>query len=97
MKSNLGAVDAAISGALKRKNEAAATTVEGNVKRRTPVDTGRLRGSITHDSDESGFVVGTNVTYANFVHNGTRYIKPNPFLVDGLLNSISDLRRIYGG
>lgn len=95
IRSNRRQVEAEIDGLLRRKNAAAAITVQGNVQKQTPVDTGRLRSSITNDSDEDGFVVGTNTKYSGFVHNGTRYIKPNPFLVNGLMNSIGDLKRIY--
>ncbi len=63
-------------------NEAAAIHVEGECKKITPVGTpestgipnyrgGRLRSNVTHDSDETGFVVGTNVHYGPYVHNGT--------------------------
>lgn len=81
---------------LMRKNEAAAITIENNAKRAAPIDTGRLRSSITHDSDASGAIVGTNVTYGIFVEAGTRFQNPQPFLVPGLQDSIADLRRIYG-
>lgn len=41
---------------------------EGYAKRLCPVDTGRLRNSITHQQfDESTEVIGTNVEYAPFV------------------------------
>lgn len=38
--------------------------VEGNVAELVPVDTGRLKGSITHEVDDHTIVVGTNVEYA---------------------------------
>lgn len=49
-------------------------TVEGNVKRETPVKGGHLRRSITSDVQEarSRVVVGTNLDYALFVHEGTK-------------------------
>ncbi len=50
--------------------------LEAEVKSRTPVDTGRLRGSITHsiapDPIPLWAKVGTNVEYAPFVEEGTR-------------------------
>ena len=36
-----------------------------------PVDTGRLKGSITNNVDGNSAVVGTNVSYAPFVEWGT--------------------------
>lgn len=56
--------------------------------RKPGVDTGRLRASITVDQELRGMTVvtrvGTNVEYAIFVHNGTRYMNANPFLTDAL-------------
>ena len=46
--------------------------MEGNVKKETPVDTGRLRASITHKVEPFRAVVGTNVAYAPHVEFGTR-------------------------
>lgn len=65
-----------------------AIRVETAAKARCPVDTGRLRSSITWriEVDSKGVVaiVGTNVEYAVFVHGGTRYMSGRPFLVEGL-------------
>ena len=53
-----------------------------------PVDTGNLRGSISWEIRKRGNqlvgVVGTNVPYAIYVEKGTRYMRPQPFLVDAL-------------
>lgn len=53
-----------------------------------PVDTGNLRGSITYEIAREGNEiigrVGTNVPYAIFVHEGTRYMPARPFLREGL-------------
>lgn len=62
--------------------------VESAAKARCPVDTGRLRSSITWriETDGQGIVgiVGTNVEYAIYVHEGTRYMAGRPFLLEGL-------------
>ncbi len=82
IKSNVGAAMAEIDRQLRVRNEAAAIVAEGEAKKITPVGTpestgipnyrgGRLRSNVTHDSDETGFVVGVNVFYGKFVHNGT--------------------------
>lgn len=61
-----------------------AVRVESAAKRACPVDTGRLRASITHDleRDSKGLVamVGTNVDYAPHVEFGTFRTRPQPFL-----------------
>jgi len=53
-----------------------AYVVEGQAKRNAPVDTGRLRASITNAVDTSDLprfaTVGTNVIYARAVHEGRR-------------------------
>lgn len=64
-------------------------TVEGRSKRFTPVRTGHLRRSITHRVERAGErgIVGTNVKYAPFVHEGTRFMEGRPFLEQGLAAS----------
>ena len=49
-----------------------AILLEGRAKQLTPVDTGRLRASITHKVEPFRAWVGTNVTYAPFVELGSR-------------------------
>ena len=54
---------------------------ESYAKKACPVDTGRLRNSITHaQMDENTEVIGTNVEYAPFVELGTAKMKARPFL-----------------
>jgi len=61
-----------------------AIKVERAAKRLAPVDTGRLRSSVTHElgSDEQGLVarIGTNVDYAPHLEYGTRRMRARPFL-----------------
>lgn len=60
------------------------TRVERTAKRLCPVDTGRLRSSITHavESDAQGLVgvVGTDVDYAPYVFLGTTKAPAQPAL-----------------
>ena len=60
-------------------------------KKTCPVDTGRLRNSITWQlaADENAVYVGTNVEYAFSVHEGTGSNKgkgPRPFLKNAAAN-----------
>lgn len=77
-----------VSGPVGRMLARYAALVETAAKARCPVDTGRLRSSITWrmELDGEGLVaiVGTSVEYAIYVHEGTRYMAGRPFLVDGL-------------
>lgn len=72
-------MDIAISRAL----EAIGIECETRAKKLCPVDTGRLRNSITHtiDSDNEYAVIGTNVEYGPYVELGTSKQKAQPFLV----------------
>ena len=55
---------------------------EGYAKRLCPVDTGRLRNSITHAVEESeqAAYIGSNVEYAPYVELGTSRQKAQPYL-----------------
>lgn len=97
----MGSVDVRIDGrALKALLEGEDGPVAAEIKRRTlqveraakrlaPVDTGRLRSSITHamarDSRGLFGIIGTNVSYAPFVELGTRHAAAQPFLRPALL------------
>lgn len=73
------ALDNAINNGLEKIGLAA----EGYAKLKCPVDTGRLRNSISHDvrEDEKTVYVGTNVEYAPYVEMGTsRHPEAKPFL-----------------
>lgn len=61
--------------ALEQKKKAALTGIgiqaEGFAKRLTPVDTGRLRNSITHAVRGDDVYIGTNVEYGIWLELGT--------------------------
>lgn len=65
-----------------------ALQVEAAAKQLCPVDTGRLRSSITNelgvDADGLMAVVGTNVDYAPHVELGTSKMAAQPFLLPAL-------------
>ncbi len=60
-KDNSREVKAALSSATKRGLEAIGLAAEGHAKDITPVDTGRLRNSIAHATDDTSAYIGTNV------------------------------------
>ena len=72
MKDNTDEVLSALEKAKKRGLEAIGLTAEGYAKRETPVDTGRLRNSISHATDGEAAYIGTNVEYAPYVELGAR-------------------------
>lgn len=79
-----GAFDAALMALAEVKVKSTCVKIEAAAKRLCPVDTGRLRSSITHDVNRRGRTVvgrvGTNVDYAKHVEFGTRYQSAQPFL-----------------
>ena len=71
-RDNMDEVLAALESAKRRGLEAIGLTAEGYAKRETPVDTGRLRNSISHATDDEAAYIGTNVEYAPYVELGAR-------------------------
>lgn len=64
--------------------------VQNAARQRAPVDTGRLRSSIATTRPEARgdrtlvVRIGSNVRYAIFVHEGTRYMRARPFLREAI-------------
>ena len=71
-RDNTDEVLSALERARRRGLEAIGLTAEGYAKRETPVDTGRLRNSISHATDDEAAYIGTNVEYAPYVELGAR-------------------------
>lgn len=80
--------------AIARGLEAIGIEAESDAARICPVDTGRLRNSITHtiDADEQVAIIGTNVPYALFVHENRKH--PQRFLTDAVTQNADKYRRI---
>lgn len=76
VKDNTKEVLSALEKAKKRGLEAIGLVAEGHAKKETPVDTGRLRNSITHTADNEAAYIGTNVEYAPYVELGARGRNP---------------------
>jgi HK97 gp10 family phage protein len=94
--SHVNEVIEAKNGAIARALEAIGIQAEGDVAELAPVDTGRLRDSITHEVDESeeAVYVGTNVEYAAYQEYGTSKMKPHPFLKPGIMNNLETYKSI---
>lgn len=71
-KDNTKEVLSALEKAIERGLEAIGLTAEGYAKKETPVDTGRLRNSISHAVEDKSAYIGTNVEYAPYVELGSR-------------------------
>ena len=88
IKSNAEAIKNAAPEAIERALEAIGLQAEGYAKMLCPVDTGRLRNSITHavDVGELKAYIGTNVEYAAYVEMGTSRSKAQPYLQPAVYN-----------
>lgn len=67
IKSNAAQFQAAAGRQIANALEAIGGEAEQYAKAECPVDTGRLRNSISHANDETTVYVGTNVEYAPMV------------------------------
>lgn len=68
-ENNAKAIEESVHKAVMTALEEIGLVAEGYAKRACPVDTGRLRNSITHalNMDEEAVYIGSNVSYAPFV------------------------------
>lgn len=98
-------VRAEIDQNLRVRNAAAGIILENNIKKKIVekglILSGRYLSSIAHDSDETGAVAGTNVkrdgfSYPLALEVGTRNMRPYRPMTEAAIESIRDLRRIYG-
>lgn len=87
-----------LDAALTRALEKVGLVAEGYAKRLCPVDTGRLRNSITHAMEGSeAVVIGTNVEYGPYVELGTSRQKAQPYLRPAAVDHVEEYRRIIEG
>jgi HK97 gp10 family phage protein len=72
---------------------------EAGSKKRTPVKRGTLRRSETSRVEGAGMkvrgIVGTNIIYGPFVHNGTRRMRARPFFEWGLADSQARIVKVF--
>lgn len=89
---NSGAFIDAMNEKVKQALWTVGATAETHAKEGCPVDTGRLRNSITHQEDEQATYIGTNVEYAPFVEFGSIH---NPNASHFLLNAAQNHKDEY--
>lgn len=90
-------VDEVITALQSKKNiilEEWGLTAEAYASEACPVDTGRLRASISHDHDDNTMMVGTNVEYAPYVELGTKNMDAQPYLRPAIENHINEYKSI---
>jgi HK97 gp10 family phage protein len=77
--------------------ERTAIKIESKAKYYCPVDTGRLRSSISHrlSYDRLGAEIGTNVDYAEFVEFGTSKMDAQPYLRPAFIEVVANIVEDY--
>ena len=93
-KDNTDEVLSALEKAKKRGLEAIGLVAEGYAKKITPVDTGRLRNSISHAVEKEAAYIGTNVEYAPYVELGTSKMAPRPFLKPAATDHTKEYKKL---
>ena len=93
-KDNTDEVLSALEKAKKRGLEAIGLVAEGHAKRLTPVDTGRLRNSISHATDDEAAYIGTNVEYGPYVELGSPTIKAHHMLQKAATERTDEYKRL---
>lgn len=91
------AIKQAIRSALREIGERAVS----HATRIVPVRTGNLRSSIAYDADDRQVIIGSDVTYASYVEEGTVNMRPRPYLRPAIVNHLEEyrgvIRRAMGG
>jgi len=80
IKDNVDEYLKAVDAAKQRGLEKVGLTAERYAKALCPVDTGRLRNSISHAVEGDSAYIGTNVEYAPYVEMGTVRTRAQPYL-----------------
>ena len=91
----------AMDDGLPRALEAIGIQAEGYAKLELEndprrIDTGNLRNSISHSvqTSEDAVVIGTNVEYAPYVHDGTMKMAANRFLKNAVEKNAAEYKAI---
>lgn len=79
---------------IEKALKSVALSAEKYAKRDCPVDTGRLRSSITHETDKNTAYIGTNVEYGPYVEMGTSRMRAQPFLEPAIDEHISEYKEM---
>jgi len=96
VKEMLKKMNPAIQQALLRFLKKAGSIIKSSAKANAPVDTSRLRGSIS--SRPEGIrqvIIGPNVDYGIYQEFGTKYMKAQPYMRPALEDNIDNVRDIF--
>ena len=93
-KDNSQQILSALEKGIKNGLEAIGLTAETYAKQETPVDTGRLRNSISHTVDGEAAYIGSNVEYAPYVELGTSRAKAHHMLQKAATEHSAEYKRL---
>ena len=93
-KDNREQILSALEKGIKNGLEAIGLTAETYAKKATPVDTGRLRNSISHAVDGDAVYIGSNVEYAPYVELGTSRAKAHHMLQKAATEHSAEYKRL---
>ena len=93
-KDNSQQILTALEKGIKNGLEAIGLTAETYAKKATPVDTGRLRNSISHSVDGEAAYIGSNVEYAPYVELGTSRAKAHHMLQKAATEHSAEYKRL---
>ena len=93
-KDNSQQILSALEKGIKNGLEAIGLTAETYAKKATPVDTGRLRNSISHAVDGEAVYIGSNVEYAPYVELGTSRAKAHHMLQKAATEHSAEYKRL---
>jgi HK97 gp10 family phage protein len=94
IKDNSAAVLQAVKQQAEAALEEAGAQCEGYAKMDCPVDTERLRASISHVTQELVTHVGTDTFYGKYVELGTVNMRTQPYLKPALVNHFTEYKEI---
>lgn len=85
-------VEEATFSQIEKALEKVGLTAERYAKLACPVDTGRLRNSISHTHDKNTAYIGTNVEYAPYVEMGTKKMAAKPYLKPAIADHLQEYK-----
>lgn len=94
VEDNIPEILFALEGGIDKALKEMGLVGERHAKKYCPVDTGRLRNSITHDKSERAAYIGTNVEYGPYVELGTSKMKAQPYLKPAVENHQDEYKAI---
>ena len=92
--SNVNDILSAMENGKRNALTAIGSTAETYAKQETPVDTGRLRNSISHAVDGEAAYIGSNVEYAPYVELGTSRAKAHHMLQKAATEHSAEYKRL---